>query len=106
MTKHGIIAAVVAVGAALFFFRKKTVQAADGTNVALSSNMEPASVKEGETVSVKNYREIESQRSGMTYAPVGAGTIGQQLAFKVTKTGKFTRNVVSDGQGGYLAEIA
>ncbi len=97
----GLLAA--GAGAFYLFTRGKTVTAADGTKVKISSKHKPIAVKAGEDDQVANYRIIAARRPNMTYVPVTAGTPPGILTFPAT-TGLFTRNFVSEN-GVLMAEI-
>jgi len=60
--------------------------------------MSAAAVKAGELVSAGTYRQIAERRPGMTYVQVSSGNLGSVVEFTPTISGKFTRNVVQEGQ--------
>ena len=73
-----------------------------GGGVQLS--LKSAPVQQGEQLSASSYRIIGKRREGMSYAPA-AGSAGQELSFTAPINGKFTRNVLQEGQQ-LLAEFA
>ncbi len=103
MGKFSIGLLAAGAGALYFFTRPKTVKAADGTTVKISSKHKPVAVKTGEDDQVANYRLIAARRANMTYVPVTAGTPPGILTFPAT-TGLFTRNFLNEN-GILMAEI-
>lgn len=69
---------------------------ADGTKIV--PGMKTAPVGASELVSAGTYRQIAERRPGMTYVQVTSGNLGSVIEFTPTKSGKFTRNVVQEGQ--------
>jgi len=94
--------AFVAAGVAVWYFFLRSASTSNESGV--QTVLEPAKVKGGELVSASTYRLIQDRRSAMDYVPAD-GSLGSTLNFTPSRSGKFTRNLVQDGQS-LLAEIA
>ncbi|NDQ57354.1 MAG: hypothetical protein GZ088_09815 [Acidipila sp.] len=94
--------------AAMLFGRKKSAFSSSSSATAgAPARLVPAPINANEEVSAGTYRVISSRRVNPALSYVQAtGNVGGTITFTSPTSGMFTRNVVSDGSGALLAEVA